>query len=143
MGNREISVKSSSMAPLLVISLCVLISGCLAENQDLTEARANGDINLSDLYASPYFGPLAIITLFVFVDVFLMVFFVGETNKNKRRAGGYYRPPVPHKRHHHAARGHHYRHHRQQPYYGGGVGRMGDAEGEEIDELQSLDWVDS
>jgi len=145
MGNRETSVKMSSMAALLVISLCVLISGCLAApNQDLDvgQARANGDINLSDLYASPYFGPLAIITLFVFVDVFLMVFFVGETNKNRRRAGAYYRPPVPHKRHHHAARGHHYRHHRQ-PYYGGGVGRMGDAEGEEIDELQSLDWVDS
>ena len=67
-----------------------------------------------------------------------MVFFVGETNKNRRRAGAYYRPPVPHKRHHHAARGHHYRGHHRQPYYGG-VGRMGDAEGEEIDELQRLE----
>ena len=38
----------SSMAALLVISLCVLISGCLAApNQDLDvgQARANGDIS--------------------------------------------------------------------------------------------------
>jgi len=123
---------------VVVISLCVLISGCLAENQDLTEARASGDINLSDLYASPYFGPLLLITLFVFVDFFLMIAMVGETQQKRR----VFSPSRP-QRHNHAARGHHYRQ-GQHPYYGGGIGRMGDAEGEdEIDELQSLDWVDS
>merc|ERR550525_905593 len=99
------------MAPLLVISLCVLISGCLAENQDLTEARASGDINLSDLYASPYFGPLGIITLFVFVDIFLMIAMVGETQQKRR----VFSPSRP-QRHNHVARGHHYRQ-GQHPYY--------------------------
>ena len=95
----------------------------------------NAISDLSDLYASPYFGPLAVITLFVFVDIFLMVFFVGETNKKSYPRVG--RPPV---RHHHAARGQHYHgHHGGHGGHYGGVGRMGDAEGEEIDELQRLE----
>ena len=61
-----------------------------------------------------------------------MIAMVGETQQKRR----VFSPSRP-QRHNHAARGHHYRHHRQ-PYYGG-VGRMGDAEGEEIDELQRLE----
>ena len=77
-----------------------------------------------------------IITLFVFVDIFLMIAMVGETQQKRR----VFSPPRP-QRHNHVARGHHYRH-GQHPYYGGGIGRMGDAEGEdEIDELQRLESI--
>ena len=83
--------------------------------------------DLSELYNSNLAGPFALIAFGVFIDLLLMVFYVGESKNNRRR--GY----KPQKRHHHHYRGRHYR---TGPY--GNIGRMGDVPDYE-NESQRLD----
>merc|ERR1712025_872697 len=123
---------TSKMAPIFVF-LCVLISSCFASpSQEVGEARANGDINLSELLNSDLAGPFATIAFLLFIDLFLMISYFGA-KQNSRRKGH------PKKRHHY--RRHHGVRHHNRPYYH--VGRMGDFGYGDESELQSLDWVDS
>merc|ERR1719464_66892 len=129
------------MRTLSIVSLALAIGLSAASPKPNSEvsSRDNGDpwtINLSEYWNSALFPTVVVISLLIVADIFVSVFYMGESARQRRRLyslRNYYRrrnfgaPKTRHGHHHHHA-----------------IGRMGySEEAENTDEYQSLDLVDT